>query len=178
MFNLGSFKLFTSDSISKDLSPREFIKTEKRLKELSSYLGLHSKQNWPSQLTSIVKPLPLTGHQLSSPSLSPKSLATSSTNLPGISQSSYSNDQQQYNSTFANGSVERIVSIHWNDVYKSLVLILSNGLIASCFFHPVYLNSINYIYLDKYLIGKIKTEYMVDFIVDNRMILISYTNSR
>uniref|UniRef100_T1JX53 Uncharacterized protein n=1 Tax=Tetranychus urticae TaxID=32264 RepID=T1JX53_TETUR len=167
MFNLGSFKLFSPDSISKDLSSSDYAKTEKRLKELSSFLGLNNKQSWSSQLTSRVIPSTL------------NSVPASTTS--GLNHQHILNSHQSshFHPVFtSNDSVERIVSIHWNDVYKSLVVVLSNGLIASCFFHPSYLNCINYIYLDKYLIGKIKTEYMVDFIFDNRMIIISYTNPR
>lgn len=73
---------------------------------------------------------------------------------------------------------EKIIATHWNTNFDALNIILSNGLIAWLFFDSFDYTSLTYVYLDKYLIGKIQTAHIVDVVFDRSKILFSYTNSK
>lgn len=80
---------------------------------------------------------------------------------------------------FPQGSTtEKITAIHWNESYKAFLLFLSNGILVWCLLDPVDLNSISNIHFDRYLVGKIKTDHIVDCLFESKRILITYTSSK
>lgn len=143
MLNVRSFQLFSSESISSNLDPKSYAKTERRLRELSQLLGISTKGGWPS---------------------------VTSTGQSSLSKSSI---------IFPHGNTtDKINAIHWSDAYQALVLVLSSGILVWLLFDPVNLDSISSIHFDRHLVGKIKTDHIVNILFESKRILISYTNSK
>ena len=70
----------------------------------------------------------------------------------------------------------RLINIEWRDKWNAVVLVFNNGIVSS-----VYLNQNNCVtnvYHDRYLQNKLLSEHMVNVVLRNNYILISYTQSK
>jgi hypothetical protein len=70
----------------------------------------------------------------------------------------------------------RIVNIDWNKKRDALVIALNNGIISSIYFNR-YQHIIS-VHHDRYLVNKLLSEHIVNFIIRDNYILISYTQSK
>ncbi|CAG2114309.1 unnamed protein product [Medioppia subpectinata] len=67
-------------------------------------------------------------------------------------------------------------SIEWNKKWNSLVIIFNNGIISSVYMNAKH-NVVN-VYHDRYLINKLLSEHIVNVILNDNYLLISYTESK
>ncbi|RWS23348.1 WD repeat-containing and planar cell polarity effector protein fritz-like isoform X1 [Leptotrombidium deliense] len=71
-----------------------------------------------------------------------------------------------------------VICLQWSNIWTSLSIVFNTGLIVRLFYECSNLQTLKSIYFDKFLVGKLVSDHIVKFIINETFIFVSYNEPK